>query len=138
VAVYPRQVDSKCIIRKSNIRMCAEIITVKQFKNSLFCVFRSLRSLDSIRIKESSLFKSQGKKDARFLQSINRSSLSNVAKLAAHPKFVWVFNANCDETVIYNDPVYVMGEFGTCYLQYLVNYYYAPYGILLIFIIHGL
>jgi hypothetical protein len=32
-------------------------------------------------------------------------NLSNVAKLAAHPKFVWVFNANCDGTIIYNDPV---------------------------------
>jgi hypothetical protein len=32
--------------------------------------------------------------------------LSNVAKLAAHPKFVWVFNANCDGTIIYNDPVF--------------------------------
>jgi hypothetical protein len=31
------------------------------------------------------------------------TSLSNVAKLAAHPKFVWVFNANCDGTIIYND-----------------------------------
>jgi hypothetical protein len=31
--------------------------------------------------------------------------LSNVAKQAAHPKFVWVFNANCDGTIIYNDPV---------------------------------
>jgi hypothetical protein len=31
--------------------------------------------------------------------------LSNVAKLAAHPQFVWVFNANCDRTIIYNDPV---------------------------------
>jgi hypothetical protein len=39
--------------------------------------------------------------------SVNLStSLSNVAKLAAHPKFVWVFNANCDGTIIYNDPVY--------------------------------
>jgi hypothetical protein len=38
--------------------------------------------------------------------SVNLStSLSNVAKLAAHPKFVWVFNANCDGTIIYNDPV---------------------------------
>jgi hypothetical protein len=38
--------------------------------------------------------------------SVNVStSLSNVAKLAAHPKFVWVFNANCDGTIIYNDPV---------------------------------
>jgi hypothetical protein len=33
------------------------------------------------------------------------TSLSNVAKLAAHPKFVWVFNANYDGTIIYNDPV---------------------------------
>jgi hypothetical protein len=31
--------------------------------------------------------------------------LSNVARLAAHPKFVWVFNAHCDGTIIYNDPV---------------------------------
>jgi hypothetical protein len=34
------------------------------------------------------------------------TSLSNVAKLAANPKFVWVFNANCDRTIIYNDPVF--------------------------------
>jgi hypothetical protein len=27
------------------------------------------------------------------------------ARLAAHPKFVWVFNAKCAETIIYNDPV---------------------------------
>jgi hypothetical protein len=33
------------------------------------------------------------------------TSLSNVARLAAHPKFVWVFNANYDGTIIYNDPV---------------------------------
>jgi hypothetical protein len=33
------------------------------------------------------------------------TSLSNVARLAAHPKFVWVFYANCDGTIIYNDPV---------------------------------
>jgi hypothetical protein len=33
------------------------------------------------------------------------TSLSNVARLAAHPKLVWVFNANCDGTLIYNDPV---------------------------------
>jgi hypothetical protein len=39
--------------------------------------------------------------------SVNLStSLSNVAKLAAHPKFVWLFNANCDGTIIYNDPVH--------------------------------
>jgi hypothetical protein len=31
------------------------------------------------------------------------TSLSNVARVAAHPKFVWVFNANYDETIIYND-----------------------------------
>jgi hypothetical protein len=38
--------------------------------------------------------------------SVNLStSLSNVAKLAADPKFMWVFNANCDGTIIYNDPV---------------------------------
>jgi hypothetical protein len=34
------------------------------------------------------------------------TSLSNVANLAAHPKFVWVFNANYDGTIIYNDPVH--------------------------------
>jgi hypothetical protein len=33
------------------------------------------------------------------------TSLSNVARLAAHPKFVWVFNANYDGTIIYNDSV---------------------------------
>jgi hypothetical protein len=33
------------------------------------------------------------------------TSLSNVAGLAAHPEFVWVFNANYDATIIYNDPV---------------------------------
>jgi dTDP-4-dehydrorhamnose reductase len=33
------------------------------------------------------------------------TSLSNIAKQAAHPKFVWVSNANCDWTIIYNDPV---------------------------------
>jgi hypothetical protein len=40
--------------------------------------------------------------------SVNLStSLSNVAKLAAHPKFLWVFNANCDGTIIYIDPVFM-------------------------------
>jgi hypothetical protein len=34
------------------------------------------------------------------------TTLSNVARLAAHPKFVWVFNANYDGTIIYNDPVF--------------------------------
>jgi hypothetical protein len=33
------------------------------------------------------------------------TSLSNAVRLAADPKFVWVFNANCDGTIIYNDPV---------------------------------
>jgi hypothetical protein len=33
------------------------------------------------------------------------TSLSNAAKLAAHPKLVWVFNANYDGTIIY-DPIY--------------------------------
>jgi hypothetical protein len=38
--------------------------------------------------------------------SVNLStSLSNVAKLAAHPKFMGFFNANCDGTISYNDPV---------------------------------
>jgi hypothetical protein len=35
------------------------------------------------------------------------TSLSNVARLAAHPKFVWVFSANCDGTTIYNDTVFM-------------------------------
>jgi hypothetical protein len=34
--------------------------------------------------------------------------LSNVARLAVHSKFVWVFNANCDGTIIYNDPVVLL------------------------------
>jgi hypothetical protein len=38
--------------------------------------------------------------------------LSNVARLAAHPKFVWVFNANCDGTIIYNDPVQYKASIG--------------------------
>jgi hypothetical protein len=33
------------------------------------------------------------------------TSLFNVARLAAHPKFVWVCNANYDGTIIYNDSV---------------------------------
>jgi hypothetical protein len=37
------------------------------------------------------------------------TSLSNVARLAAHPKFVWVFNDNCDGAIIYNDPVLIQG-----------------------------
>jgi hypothetical protein len=33
------------------------------------------------------------------------TSLSNVARVAAHPKFLWIFNANYDGTINYNDPV---------------------------------
>jgi hypothetical protein len=33
------------------------------------------------------------------------TSLSNVPRLWAHPKFVWIFNANYDGTIFYNDPV---------------------------------
>jgi hypothetical protein len=41
--------------------------------------------------------------------SVNLStSLSNVGKLAANPKFDWVFNANCDGTIIYNNPVHIL------------------------------
>jgi hypothetical protein len=36
------------------------------------------------------------------------TSLSNVAKLAAHPKFAWVFNAKYDVTIFYNDAVDIM------------------------------
>jgi hypothetical protein len=43
------------------------------------------------------------------------TSLSNVATLAAHPKFVWVFNANCDGTIIYNDPVLIL-LFISCFI----------------------
>jgi hypothetical protein len=51
--------------------------------------------------------------------SVNLStSLSNVAKLAAHPKFVWVFNANCDGIIIYNDPVFITMLFQTTTQQY--------------------
>jgi hypothetical protein len=39
------------------------------------------------------------------------TSLSNVARLAAHPKFVWVFKANCNGTIIYNNPVLLYVEF---------------------------
>jgi hypothetical protein len=46
------------------------------------------------------------------------ASLPNVARLAAHPKFVWVFNANCDGTIIYNDPVpYVSKNIWCCEKQ---------------------
>jgi hypothetical protein len=33
------------------------------------------------------------------------ASLSNVARLGAHPKICVVFNANLDGTIIYNNPV---------------------------------
>jgi hypothetical protein len=42
------------------------------------------------------------------------TSLYNVAKQAAHPKFVWVFSANCNGIIIYNDPV-------DSWLQFYVN-----------------
>jgi hypothetical protein len=58
--------------------------------------------------------------------SVNLStSLSNVAKLTAHPKFVWVFNANCDGTIIYNDPVLLLHRIAhlilvlRCFYSYL-------------------
>jgi hypothetical protein len=35
------------------------------------------------------------------------TSLSNVARLAEHPKLVWVFNANFDGTIIYNNHVQI-------------------------------
>jgi hypothetical protein len=34
------------------------------------------------------------------------TSFANVARVAAHSKFVWVFNANYDGTIIYNNPVH--------------------------------
>jgi hypothetical protein len=39
--------------------------------------------------------------------NLSTSLSSNVARLAAHPNFVWVFNANYDGTIIYNDPVFI-------------------------------
>jgi hypothetical protein len=41
------------------------------------------------------------------------TSLSNVASVAAHPKCVWVLNANYDGTIIYNDPVPTHNNRGT-------------------------
>jgi hypothetical protein len=38
--------------------------------------------------------------------------LSNVARLAAHQKFVWVFNADCNGTIIFNDPVQYKASIG--------------------------
>jgi hypothetical protein len=48
------------------------------------------------------------------------TSLSNVAKLAARPEFVWVFNANCDGTIIYNDSVFPdpLSDFFYSYSQF--------------------
>jgi hypothetical protein len=43
------------------------------------------------------------------------TSLSDVA---AHPKFVWVFNANYDGTIFYNDPVY---PYILLYQRHLLN-----------------
>jgi hypothetical protein len=45
------------------------------------------------------------------------TSLSNVARVAAHSKFVWVFNANYDGTIIYNDPVLLYVEFSGVYVH---------------------
>jgi hypothetical protein len=60
-------------------------------------------------------------------------SLSNVGRLAAHPKFVWVFNANCDRTIIYNDLyhhvlVTLITALIACYFSFSV----VPYGDILI------
>jgi hypothetical protein len=57
------------------------------------------------------------------------TSLSNVARLTAHPKFVWVFNANCDGTIIYNDPVY-----GATIIEHELFYKYGECRYILHFI----
>jgi hypothetical protein len=50
--------------------------------------------------------------------SVNLStSLSNIAKLAAHPQFVWVFNGHCDGTIIYNDPVETVEVLFFCHIN---------------------
>jgi hypothetical protein len=51
------------------------------------------------------------------------TSLSNVARVAAHSKFVWVFNANYDGTIIYNDPVHTltMTQIWTLFVSTLSN-----------------
>jgi hypothetical protein len=41
------------------------------------------------------------------------SSLSKVARLAARPQFVWIFNANYDGIIIYNDPVLLFINLGS-------------------------
>jgi hypothetical protein len=46
------------------------------------------------------------------------TSLSTLARLAGHPKFVWVFNANYDGTIFYND-LYNISTYVT------LNGYYA-------------
>jgi hypothetical protein len=45
------------------------------------------------------------------------TSLSNVAKLAAHPKFVWVFNANCDGQSFIMTLYFLYVEFSDFYVN---------------------
>jgi hypothetical protein len=52
------------------------------------------------------------------------TNLYNVARLAAHPKFVWVFNANCDGTIIYNDPV-LRGCFALKFHYGILHFFYV-------------
>jgi hypothetical protein len=54
-------------------------------------------------------------------------SPSNVARLALHPKFVWVFNANYDGTIIYNDPVFIHKYFARLNVQRYVGTYFITY-----------
>jgi hypothetical protein len=56
------------------------------------------------------------------------TSLFNVARLAPHPKFVWVFNANCDGTIIYNNPVHIR-LFLFFYLMVLLSFLYFVEGL---------
>jgi hypothetical protein len=50
------------------------------------------------------------------------TSSSYVAKLAAHPKFVWVFNANCDGTIIYNNRVLLFSALKMIPLKVYADY----------------
>jgi hypothetical protein len=51
------------------------------------------------------------------------TTLSNIAAAAAPPKFVKVFNANCDGTIIYNDAVRCSITFvgNKCFLYFHVK-----------------
>jgi hypothetical protein len=60
------------------------------------------------------------------LGSGNLSSLSNGVRLAAHLKFVWLFNANYDDTIFYNDPVFVLD------LPFLSNFTFTVFQNLLL------